>query len=138
LLSSTSDYALRAVLVLARENGRPMRADDIADSTGAPRNYLAKTLNALAKAGVLTSSRGPQGGFSLAVAPELLTIARIIDCFETRKPRTQCLMGGGACDPSRPCAAHDLWSSITRTRREPLVTTTVADLIGVRSLQTES
>ena len=130
MLSSTSDYALRAVLVLARETGRPMRADEIADSTGAPRNYLAKTLNALAKAGVLTSSRGPQGGFSLAVAPESLTIARVIDCFETRKPQTRCLLGGGPCDPSQPCAAHNLWSSITRTRREPLATTTVADLIG--------
>ena len=130
MLSCTSDYALRAVLVLAREHGRPMRADEIADSTGAPRNYLSKTLNALAKAGVLTSSRGPLGGFSLAIAPESLTIARVIDCFETRKPQTQCLLGGGACNPAHPCSAHSVWSSITRTRREPLVSTTVADLIG--------
>lgn len=138
MLSCTSDYALRAVLVLAREQGRSMRADEIADSTGAPRNYLSKTLNALAKAGVLTSSRGPLGGFSLAVAPESLTIARVIDCFETRKPRTQCLLGGGLCDPAHPCSAHSVWTSITTTRREPLVSTTVADLIGPQSLHKES
>jgi Rrf2 family protein len=119
------------VLVIAREyQRRPLRADEIAASTGAPRNYLAKTLNALAKAGVLTSARGPQGGFSLAIAPDSLTIAQVIDCFETRKPHTRCLLGGGACDPTRPCAAHGRWQAITKTRREPLATTTVADLLG--------
>jgi Rrf2 family protein len=131
VLSNTSDYALRAVLVIAREyQQRTLRADEIAASTGAPRNYLAKTLNALAKAGVLTSARGPQGGFTLAVAPEQLTLARVIDCFETRKPHTRCMLGGGPCDPERPCAAHGKWSMITKSRREPLATTTVADLLG--------
>ena len=53
MLSCTADYALRAILVLARTGSdRPLRADEIADATGAPRNYLAKTLNALAKAGL--------------------------------------------------------------------------------------
>ena len=131
MLSNTSDYALRAVLVIAREyQQRTLRADEIAASTGAPRNYLAKTLNALAKAGVLTSARGPQGGFTLAVAPEQLTLARVIDCFETRKPHTRCMLGGGPCDPERPCDAHGKWSMITKSRREPLATTTVADLLG--------
>ena len=134
MISNTSDYALRAVLVLAREPGRALRADQIADSTGAPRNYLAKTLNALRKAGVLKSARGPLGGFTLAIAPDALTIARVIDCFETQKPHTRCLLGGGQCNPALPCAAHHVWSSITETRREPLATTTVADLIGGGSL----
>ena len=74
MISQTSDYALRAVLVLASKQGH-LRADEIADSTGAPRNYLAKTLNALAKAGILRSARGPKGGFYLAVSPASLTIA---------------------------------------------------------------
>jgi DNA-binding IscR family transcriptional regulator len=42
MLSSTSDYALRAILALAQaDTGRPMRADEIARVTGAPANYLA-------------------------------------------------------------------------------------------------
>jgi Rrf2 family protein len=87
VLSHTSDYALRAVLVIAREyQRRPLRADEIAASTGAPRNYLAKTLNALAKAGVLTSARGPQGGFTLAIAPDSLTIAQVIDWRRCMRP----------------------------------------------------
>ncbi|MGK2962217.1 MAG: RrF2 family transcriptional regulator [Gemmatimonadaceae bacterium] len=129
MLSQTSDYALRAVLVLAREyERRSLRADEIARATGAPANYLSKTLNALAKAGVLKSARGPQGGFSLAIPPESLSLARVIDCFETRKPHTQCILGGGKCNPARPCAAHDRWTAINDARRATL-TVSVASLI---------
>jgi Rrf2 family protein len=121
LLSQTSDYALRAVLVLAREyEKRALLAEEIAGATGAPPNYMSKTLNALAKAGVLKSARGPLGGFSLAVDPQVLTIARVIDCFETRKPQTRCILGTGPCDALKPCAAHHRWSAINRARREPL------------------
>jgi Rrf2 family transcriptional regulator, iron-sulfur cluster assembly transcription factor len=133
VLSLTSDYALRAALVLARFHGRrPVRADEIADETGAPRNYLAKTLNALAKAGIVTSARGPQGGFTLAVAPGELSLARVIDCFDEPRPQTRCLLGTAPCDPTRPCAAHHCWTAITAARREPLAATTVADLLGGR------
>jgi len=129
VLSQTSDYALRAVLVLAREyDRRSLRADEIARATGAPPNYLSKTLNALAKAGVLKSARGPQGGFSLAIPPESLSLARVIDCFETRKPHTQCILGGGPCDQARPCAAHHRWTAINEARRATL-TVSVASLI---------
>ena len=135
MLSQTSDYALRAVLVIAREfEKRSVRADEIARATGAPANYLSKTLNALAKAGVLTSARGPQGGFSLAVPPESLTLARIIDCFEFRKPTNHCILGGGPCNPGVPCSAHHRWTQINQARRAPLAIS-VAALIGSETCQ---
>jgi Rrf2 family protein len=130
MLSYTSDYALRAVLVFAGDTQqRPLRADEIADATGAPRNYMGKTLNSLVKAGVLKSARGPQGGFSLAIPADSLTIARVIDCFVEPRAHTQCLLGNRACDPNKPCNAHKLWTSITHQRRSPLATTTVAQLL---------
>jgi Rrf2 family protein len=134
MLSSTSNYALRAVLAVAGDPGnRPLRANEIAEATGTPRNYMGKTLNSLVKAGVLKSARGPQGGFSLAVAAETLTIARVIDCFDEPRPHVQCLLGRKACNPATPCSAHTLWNSINTRRREPLVMTTVAQLLGAVS-----
>src|SRR5437763_10257788 len=107
MLSSTSDYALRAILVLAQAtDGRPMRADEIARATASPANYLAKTLNALAKAGLVTSARGPFGGFVLAVSAAELSIARIVDCFDEPRPQTRCLLGTVPCDSNHPCNAH--------------------------------
>ena len=133
MLSATADHAVRALLFLARatgRTGRPMRADEIAAATGAPQNYLAKTLNALAKAGIVTSARGPAGGFALAVAPESLTLARVVDLFETTRPQSRCMLGAAPCDPRHPCAAHECWTAVMRARREPLATTTFADLLG--------
>ena len=130
MLSYTSDYALRAVLVLAGDTKhRPLRADEIADATGAPRNYMGKTLNSLVKAGVLRSARGPQGGFSLAIPAESLTIARVIDCFVEPRSHTKCLLGNRPCDSRNPCTAHQLWTAINEKRRDPLATTTVAELL---------
>ncbi|HEX8906653.1 MAG TPA: Rrf2 family transcriptional regulator, partial [Longimicrobiaceae bacterium] len=70
MLSKTAEYALRALLVLARRGARggaAVRAEEIADAVGAPRNYMSKTLHALAKQGFVASARGPLGGFTLAV-----------------------------------------------------------------------
>ena len=131
MLSSTSDYALRAILVLAQaEPGCPMRADELARATGSPANYLAKTLNALAKAGIVTSARGPRGGFTLAIASDELTLAHIVDCFDDVRPASQCLLGTRPCDPRQPCRAHERWSAVQATRRAALVHTTVADLLA--------
>ncbi len=130
MLSSTSDHAIRAMLVLARRHGTgPVRAEEIAEATGAPRNYLSKTLHALAKAGLVTSARGPAGGFSLAMPAEALTLARVIDCFDGPCPRSRCLLGSAPCNPARPCAAHDRWTAVMAARRAPLVSTTLADLL---------
>ena len=130
MLSSTSDYALRAVLFLARDPaGRTRRADEIAEATAAPRNYLAKTLNALAKAGIVSSARGPLGGFTLACDPAALTIAHVVDCFDEPRPQRRCMLGTAPCDPAHPCTAHERWTAIKRERRDALVTTTIADLL---------
>lgn len=131
MLSSTADYALRAILVLARHaDARALRADEIADATGAPRNYMAKTLNALAKAKVVTSTRGPHGGFCLARNAEDLTIADVIDLFDERRPQRYCLLGNRPCDLQHPCKAHHRWTDIATARRAPLAATTVADLLA--------
>ena len=129
MLSATADHAIRAVLALARA-GRSMRADEIAAATGAPQNYMAKTLNALAKSGLVSSARGPAGGFTLAVAPSELALARIVDVFDVPRARTRCMLGSIPCDPASPCAAHDCWTRVMQARREPLLNTTVADVLG--------
>lgn len=128
VLSATAEYALRAVLVLARE-GRRLSADEIARATGAPANYLAKTLNALAKAGVVTSARGPAGGFGLAVQPADLTIARVADAFAEPARPSVCLLGSRPCNPDQPCTAHHRWSGISKLVHDALSNTSIADLL---------
>ena len=131
MLTLTADHALRALLAIARHGrGGSLRVEQVAELTGAPRNYLGKTLGALVKAGLLRSSRGPTGGFALAVSPAEITVATIVDLF--REPRTdrRCLLGDGPCNPARPCTAHHRWVAMTDAARAPLDRTTLADLLA--------
>ena len=130
VLSKTADYALRALLVLARHGvGRTLSADTIAELTGTPPNYTGKTLYALARAGLLRSMRGPTGGFALAEDPASITIAEIADVFADPPATPRCLLGTGLCDAADPCAAHAHWKRVAAAARAPLVETTIASLL---------
>lgn len=132
MLSTTADHALRAVLYLAGQPaGRVTSADDVAEAIGAPRNYLSKTLNVLTKAGVTASVPGRRGGFFLAVAPNRLTLDRLVGLFDATKASPRCLLGNRRCSPDQPCAAHHRWTAIDRAREAALESTTIADLLGV-------
>lgn len=130
MLSQTAEYALRAALFLAREqNRRPVTAEAIARALGAPANYMAKTLNVLAKAGIVTGMRGPTGGFMLRRDPAVLTVADVIGTFDEPPARPMCLLGGRPCNAQNPCQAHVRWMAVTDAMRAPLMETTLADLL---------
>src|SRR3954462_1070234 len=130
MLTRTAEYALRAIVVLAHRAGQePMSSDELAAILGAPRNYLSKTLHLLARSGILTSTRGPRGGFTLAVAPDALTISDVADVFaEPTSKGAQCLVKDGRCNPRQPCYAHRRWTEIQDASRAPLRTARISDL----------
>jgi Rrf2 family protein len=131
MLSQTSEHALRAVLFLAQQPaGETVSADLIADALGAPRNYLSKTLQALAKRGIVASMRGPTGGFRLREPAAGLTLARVIEAFDEPRPRAVCLLGGRPCHDDHPCTVHFRWKSVSHDVWAPLRDTTIADLLG--------
>ena len=130
MISRTAEYALRAVLYLARvEDRRPVPVDDIAAALGAPRNYLSKTLNELARMEVVSSMRGPAGGFWLRADPETLTVAELTARFDETRTTGMCLLGGRPCDEARPCGAHQLWSAAQEAARASISRLTIAELV---------
>lgn len=128
-LSVTAQTALRAVLhIAAHSEEGPVRADDIAAEIGCPRNYLSKTLHALARVGVLRSTRGPRGGFQLVPPPEKLTLSQVVDPFAQSGERL-CLLGRDRCSSSHACPMHDRWSRVASEVEEFFDQTTVADYL---------
>ena len=130
MLSHTSKYALRAVLYLAEEAmDGPVRVDDVADALEVPRNYLSKILHGLAREGLLTSVRGPHGGFQLGVAPEELKLSEIVGLFEPEVVglERRCLLGRSECSDLDPCPVHDQWMDLSIQVRDFFNGTTVAD-----------
>jgi Rrf2 family protein len=129
LLSQTTEYALRAIIHLARTNDDdPVRVDDVAEALGVPRNYLSKILHVLARDGVLASTRGPGGGFRLARAPETLRLVDVIGEFEVPEAPGDCLLGRTRCPDEATCPAHERWTTVSSTIADFFEKTTVADL----------
>ena len=131
MLSQTAEYALSAVLFLAeRGDGRPVRVEEIGAALGIPANYLSKTLATLVRARVLSSMRGPHGGFQLAVAPEDLPLIKVVAPFDRLLERRHCLLGRPECSDRTACAAHHQWKQTADTVAAFFRTTTVADIKG--------
>lgn len=131
MLSQTAEHALRALLYLGGEAaGRAASAEEIAGAIGAPRNYLAKTLNILARGGLVSATRGPGGGFRLQVEPAALAVGQVIDEIDPPTPQGMCMLGGRPCDEANPCSAHDRWVAMWEASKAPLRRTTLADLLA--------
>lgn len=113
MLSKTSEYALRAVLFLARESRDiPVPAGDIAAGLDVPANYLSKILHALSRAGVVSSERGPGGGYRLARPADTMSLADVVGAFDPISPGSRCLLGRARCHDDQPCAAHARWRQV--------------------------
>jgi Rrf2 family protein len=129
MLSQTAEYALRAVLYLAgQQPGTPVRVDQIATALALPANYLSKTLQTLARTGVLTSTRGRHGGFGLAVAPTRLTLQEVVGPFDRGVETRRCLLGNPTCSDRTGCAAHVKWKATSEQIASFFRTTMVAEI----------
>jgi len=135
MLSQTGEYALRAALYLAEHGAdRVVQVSEMARSLGLPQNYLSKTLHQLVRAGVLASTRGKAGGFRLAVAPEHLSLHRVVAPFGDVEERRRCLLGRAQCSDRHACAAHTRWKEVAERVSTFFRETTLADLANGAAL----
>ncbi len=94
MISQTSEYALRAVVHLAKAGGGPAVAQEIADATHVSVGYLHKILRLLARKGILVAQRGVGGGFSLARTPDEISVLDVLRVTETELVRiSTCPLG---------------------------------------------
>lgn len=112
------------------DDGTPTKVDDIARELDVPRNYLSKILHTLARAGFLSSMRGPGGGFTMSQPPSSIRLLDVIRHFEGRDGEDACLMGNERCQEDHPCAAHDRWTVVKNQVATFLSDTTILDLLA--------
>ncbi len=93
MIPKKAEYALRAVVLLARSLERPVSADEIARVGQVPRRYTNKVLQALVRAGIARSQPGPGGGYRLVLQPEELSILDVIEAVEPIARIARCPLG---------------------------------------------
>ncbi|WP_420321982.1 RrF2 family transcriptional regulator [Flagellimonas sp.] len=131
MLTTSSKYAIKAVLFLALHSSEDhkLMVKDIFDRINVPKEYLAKILQMLSKQGIISSSRGPKGGFYLSDANKELPLISIVDVIEGRQRLVSCMLSIKECDSENPCALHDLVGNANSYFLKNLEETTIAKLL---------
>jgi Rrf2 family protein len=131
-LSRKGDYAVRALLDIARRQGQGRRKTrDIAEAMDIPRQYLTQILADLVAGGYLEARQGPAGGYILARPAEEITLREIVEVAEGPITLDQCVLQGGPCDWVESCPIHDTWSEAQAAFTDRLESTTFADLAAI-------
>lgn len=103
-LTYHTDYALRMLVYLALNRGRPSRVADVAESYGISRNHLLKVALRLGRLGYLTNVRGRSGGIALARRPEDIKLGDVVRQMEDDFGLVECMRPeGGICAISPAC-----------------------------------
>jgi len=128
-LSKKADYALMAVRHLALKAGPPSTsAREIAEQYDIPIELMAKVLQRLVRAGVLISTQGTRGGYTLGRPSSLISVADVIQAVDGPVTVTACSPDDHACEQYGTCSIRDpLWKIKSRIL-ETLSTVSVAEL----------
>jgi Rrf2 family protein len=137
-LPTSTEWLLHCATTLAQlEQSQTASAAQLADYYAVPAPYLAKQLQSLVKAGVLSATPGPRGGFRLARPAAQITLLQVVEAvdgaaspYECREIRQQ---GRGALPPEEcrsPCILAAKMAEAHQAWRSALATTTLADIVG--------
>lgn len=132
MLSTKGRYAVMAMVDLAmHQKEKPVGLAAIADRQEIPLAYLEQIFAKLKRAGVVQSTRGPGGGYTLAATACSLTIAEIVNASEEPIKITRCAAHGttGCMADKTRCVTHDLWEGLGAHIYHYLSSLTLADVI---------
>lgn len=133
MFSQTTEYAIRAVVMLAYENnGEPVGNATLAAQAQIPASYLSKVLQGLARAGVVESKRGVKGGFRLRHLPDQITLLDIVNAVDPI-PRIKGCPLGLKTHSQTLCPVHARLDEAMAKCEEVLAKSTIAELLNEHS-----
>jgi Rrf2 family iron-sulfur cluster assembly transcriptional regulator len=138
-VTSGSAYAIRGVVYLAlRAPESALLVSEIAEAHEIPERYLAKIFQGLARHGVLRSTRGIGGGFSLGRAASRITLMDIVKTCEGPVLVSKCLTKKGECDKKDICGMCVFWERLQKQVVTLLEKTTIQDILDSLAKQREA
>lgn len=131
MLSNTSRYAIRAVIYLALNANEDAKIGikTISKELDIPTPFLGKILQTLAKHKILSSTKGPHGGFGLGKNPHDITLMEIVEVIDGLDDFDSCLLGLKTCsDDHQHCSIHRNYAAIREQLKELFKTESIGAL----------
>ena len=128
-ISKLTDYGTVLLGHLATNQSTVCSAADVAEATGIALPTVSKLLKSLARAGLVTSTRGTNGGYRLSRRPQDISAADVIDALEGPVSITECSASDGDCEHEGVCSVGGTWQRVNVAIRRALQDVTLNDLV---------
>lgn len=130
LITRDTDYSVKALIYIARSNGRVVSITELVDEIGTPRPFLRKILQSLSAEGILKSHKGKNGGFELAKKPENIFLIEIMEIFQGKFKLSECLFKKDICPNINNCTLKSEIDALELMVEDRLKGTTLASLVS--------
>ncbi|HVP08594.1 MAG TPA: Fe-S cluster assembly transcriptional regulator IscR [Burkholderiales bacterium] len=129
-LTTKGRFAVTAMVDLSmRQTRGPVTLAAISERQHISLSYLEQLFGKLRRAKLVSSVRGPGGGYNLAKPTVQITVADIISAVDEPIDATQC-GGKENCNDDRRCITHDLWATLNEKMNDYLNSVTLADVVS--------
>jgi len=131
LLSKSFGYALRGILYIAimQDENRKVQIDEIATKLSVPKHFLGKIMQQVVKAGLLRSTKGPYGGFSLAAETLATPVIRLVEVTDGMEQFSMCILKLKYCNGTDPCPLHYEMEEVRKNYLTVFTKNTFGDLL---------
>jgi len=132
-ITTWAEYGLICALHLAKRAGEgPITGREIAAGERLPADYVEQILLRLRRAGLVNSTRGARGGYSLSKAPEEISVREVIAASELGTFDLHCVthpVGEERCSESQSCSIRPVWMMLQRKIDDVLESVHLGDLL---------
>ena len=114
MFSKACEYALRATILIAQKSSEDnkLSVEDVAEGIGTPKSFTAKILQQLIRGNVISSVKGPNGGFYISEKLKKQPVWNILVALDEDERLTNCVMGLDKCSDKKPCPMHEQYKVI--------------------------
>ena len=128
-----TDYGTVLLAHLAAKQDAVCSAADVANATGIAVPTVSKLFKSLGRSGLVTSTRGSNGGYQLARDPRDISAADIIDALEGPVSITECSASDSQCEHEGVCSVGGAWQKVNIAIRRALDDVSLSDLLRTNS-----
>jgi Rrf2 family protein len=126
-ISEAVSIAIHSMVLIAKQNGQ-INVNELTKITGSSKNHTAKILQSLVKFGLISSNRGPTGGFTIKKEPKTITLYSIYEMIEGKIELQRCSYHGDLC-PFKQCVFGGMAERFSIDFKDYLNKTKISDLI---------
>ncbi len=132
LITRNTDYALRALCYIAKQDKSKVSAEELVNKLGVPQPFMRKILQLLSKNKVLESSKGQNGGFKLRIPAGKIYLIKIMRIFQGELGLNACFLKKNICPNKGKCVLRKKLNSIEEDVIRQLKAINIASLIERR------